>query len=211
MYNKVTKNIVILILLLLLPAQVLGEKPETWVSKFEQLLGKTSGERLRSNPSASSIFSAKQHMKLQKGLEVYIELVLRLWLAGEKDYLIVEWYREKSREKRTAICSVILCDRIQVLLDPIDGNRTDFELAPQRLLPAESMQRKEELRYVVRNAPSISKRIHRVLSTKINARQTFGFEVTAGLSEEKHEKIIKVVDEQLNGEKSTPLSDKQVP
>lgn len=103
------------------------------------------------------------------------------------------WYRSASREKRTLICAIMLCNRIEDLRETWNGRGTDFQLSPKRFMEPEAAERLEELEYVKIHARVLAKEFWEAVSRveDIPSDKVPGFAYTAALSDAEHEKLLK--------------------
>jgi hypothetical protein len=179
---------------------------ENWSARFQALMKEIPLQNLVAKLEPSSISSSKKNLLMRSSPETTPGAALDLWIADEKDHLLLTWYRETSREKRAFISALFLCHRIEVLREPLDGRRTDFELSPMRFRAAEAAERLEELEYVKSNARALAKEFHAVLAKVLPAEKVAGFAYTAGLGDREYERLLdeaaKVLAEELSRKKA---------
>lgn len=92
--------------------------------------------------------------------------IAELWLAGERDYVELTWWRQIDRPSRTFVVALFYAEY---------GHRMETGAAPQfqeyinRFADEGKQQRREELDYVIRNLPELRRRITRILGAARNA------------------------------------------
>ncbi len=172
---------------------------------FTDYLAIAAKQPLHSGLDETAIFSAKRAFNSDKeasaeSMASTLNRGLDLWIADQRDYLLLSWHRTNSRQKRLLIAALFICERIERLRDPLDG-RTDFETAPARYKDTEASDRMEELAYVKKHARTIAKQLHAALSTILPGEKVAGFAYTAALSDSEYAVLLKEAEESLDRER----------
>ena len=182
-----------------------GDQGSAALQTFSDSLTTAASQPLHAKLEETAIFSAKRRFALDPAdspdsIASVLNSGIDLWIADQRDYLLLSWHRTSSRQKRLLIAALFICERIERLRDPLDG-RTDFETAPARYKDTEASDRIEELAYVKKHARTIAKQLHAALSTILPGEKVAGFAYTAALSDSEYAVLLKEAEESLDRER----------
>jgi hypothetical protein len=168
---------------------------------FEKALVAALKEPLHAGLDETGVFSAKRNFESDdtdslESISLQLNCGIDLWIADQREYLLLNWHRTNSRQKRLLIVSLFICERIERLRDPLDGS-IDFEKFPVRYKDREETERLEELSYVKKHARAIAKQLHAAMRKIVPDHKLAGFAYTAALTDEDYAALLKEADRSL--------------
>ena len=164
--------------------------------EFIVMLEKASELPLRKNYDPSAAFSSRLKFVASPndiGAEWGLSAGFSLWVQNQRDFLLMEWFRETSREKRILICGLFVCERFEVGNPFAAAQPVDFWEGAKRFEKTEALERTEEIKYVVSNAPELARKFMIIFKDILPADQLNRFEVTSKASSDDVERTLKLL------------------
>lgn len=137
--------------------------------------------------------SETERYQMQRRLAVSSEFlphdIVRLWLAEERELLVLSWFRQSNRDNRLLIAALILCERVQVLWDSGTPLFAEMQKSAVRFAKPEAEERKSELALVVDHAPAYARRILKIVNDAATSDQQRKLRYTAELAPDQYKTL----------------------
>ena len=86
--------------------------------------------------------------------------LLTLWIRGEEEFVRLKWWEKDDKESRLVITAIILCERIE------DDETNEFIWRAKRFENVESLERINEISFVLSNRKLFATQICRILQAQ---------------------------------------------
>ena len=157
-----------------------------WSAGFDALLESLPALPKEAVPPLSETERYQMQRRLAVAREFLPQDIVRLWLAEERELLLLSWFRQTNRDNRTLIAALILCERVQVLWDSGTPLFAEMQKAANRFVQSEASERKSELAFVADKAPAYARHFLRIVEITARPDQQRKLRYTAELKPDEY-------------------------